>query len=62
MTAESRYAWSFYEWSPSVELELELDTGCLLKHSDIGQLYAEQNKSTVIDALLEPIRKMVIAE
>jgi len=62
MTAESRYAWSFYEWSPSVELELELDAGCLLKHSDIGQLYAEQNKSTVIDALLEPIRKMVIAE
>ena len=64
MTAESRYAWGFYEWSNGLELQMELEPGCLLKHSDIGQLY--RLEGTILDpgveALLEPIRKMLVVE
>ena len=63
MTAESRYAWGFYEWSSGLELQMELEPGCLLKHSDIGQLYGTTTGvDPAVSALLEPIRKMLVVE
>jgi hypothetical protein len=63
MTAESRYAWGFYEWSNGLELQMELEPGCLLKHSDIGQLYGTSTGvDAAVSALLEPIRKMLVVE
>lgn len=64
MTAESRYAWGFYEWSNGLELQMELEPGCLLKHSDIGQLYGAVSVEIdpAVSALLEPIRKMLVIE
>jgi len=63
MTAESRYAWGFYEWSNGLELQMELEPGCLLKHSDIGQLYGTSTPvDAAVSALLEPIRKMLVVE
>jgi hypothetical protein len=63
MTAESRYAWGFYEWSSGLDLQMELEPGCLLKHSDIGQLYGSTTGvDPVVEPLLEPIRKMLVVE
>lgn len=63
MTAESRYAWGFYEWSSGLELQMELEPGCLLNHSDIGQLYGSTTGvDPVVESLLEPIRKMLVVE
>jgi hypothetical protein len=40
-----------------------LEPGCLLKHSDIGQLYGSTiGVDPVVETLLEPIRKMLVVE
>ena len=55
--AESRFAWGFYEWTG----EDRLTEGGPLDFQDIGE-NLNANNTGIVDALLEPVRKLLITE
>ena len=65
--AESRFAWGFYEWIGEDRIiehrqgEDRLEEGGPLDFQDIGE-NLNVGKECIVDALLEPVRKLLITE
>ena len=65
--AESRFAWGFYEWVGEDRIiehrqgEDRLEEGGPLDFQDIGE-NLNVGDTDIVDALLEPVRKLLITE